>query len=97
MAEYVLTNGTGPQITTDLATEAELSAHNADTTAVHGITDTAALVSVPAEPEALTADDGGTVDATYGQDEADVIANLVVRVGELEAALIALGLLAEPA
>lgn len=46
-----------------------------------------------AKAAALTAADGGTVDATYGQPEADVIANNVVRIGEIEAALQAAGLL----
>ena len=48
-----------------------------------------------AQAAALTAEDGSTVDTNYGQEEADVIANLVTRVGELEAALVAYGLLAE--
>lgn len=42
---------------------------------------------------ALTAADGGTVDTTYGQDEVDVINNAVTRIGEIEAALQAIGLL----
>lgn len=43
---------------------------------------------------ALTAEDAQTVDATYGQPEADVINNLRTRLGELEARLQALGLIA---
>lgn len=46
-----------------------------------------------AKQAALTAADGGTVDATYGTAEADVINNLVTRVGELETALVNLGLI----
>lgn len=43
---------------------------------------------------ALTAADGSTVDGTYGSEEAAVIANNVVRIGEIEAALVAIGILA---
>lgn len=50
--------------------------------------------AIPAPGTALTAADGGVVDATYGQPEADVIANNVVRIGEIEAVLQAAGLLA---
>ncbi len=42
---------------------------------------------------ALTAADGGTVDGTYGAEEAAVIANNVTRIGEIEAALVAAGIL----
>lgn len=42
---------------------------------------------------ALTAKDASTVDATYGQAEADVIANNRTRVEELEARLRTLGIL----
>ncbi len=42
---------------------------------------------------ALTAADGSTVDGTYGTEEADVIANNVVRIGEIEDALVAAGIL----
>lgn len=45
------------------------------------------------EQEALTAADGSTVDSTYGAEEAAVIANNVTRIGEIEAALQAIGLL----
>lgn len=43
---------------------------------------------------ALTAADGSTVDTTYGQEEADVISNLVTRQAEIEAALQAAGIIA---
>lgn len=46
------------------------------------------------QPTALTAEDESTVDAIYGQEEADVIENLRTRVNELEAKLQALELLA---
>lgn len=42
---------------------------------------------------ALTAEDTSTVDTTYGAEEAAVIANLRTRVGELEAVLVAAGIL----
>lgn len=47
-----------------------------------------------AQAAALTAADGSTVDTAYGQEEADVIANLVARQAEIEAALVAAGILA---
>lgn len=47
-----------------------------------------------AQGAALTAADGSTVDTTYGQEEADVISNLVTRVGEIEARLEAAGIIA---
>lgn len=43
---------------------------------------------------ALTAANGSTVDGTYGAEEAAVLANAVVRLGEIEAALETLGLVA---
>lgn len=43
---------------------------------------------------ALTAANASTVDNTYGQQENDVITNLRTRVGEIEALLEALGLVA---
>ena len=43
---------------------------------------------------APTAADGGTVDTTYGQDEVDVIDNLVTRQAEIIAALQAVGIMA---
>lgn len=46
------------------------------------------------KPAALTAADASTVDIIYGAEEAAVIANLRTRVGELEAKLQSLGLLA---
>lgn len=42
---------------------------------------------------ALTAADGGTVDGTYGAAEAAVINKNVTRIGEIEAALVAAGIL----
>lgn len=42
---------------------------------------------------ALTAADASTVDATYGSQEAAVLGNVRTRVGEIEAALVALGIL----
>lgn len=54
------------------------------------------LDQVVAPAAALTAADGGTVDNTYGQDENDVITNNVVRIDEIEAALIAHGILTAP-
>jgi hypothetical protein len=45
---------------------------------------------------ALTTEDGGTVDETYGSAEADVINNAVARIAEIEAVLIGLGFLTEP-
>lgn len=51
-----------------------------------------------AEPaEALTAEDAGTVDGTWDADAAAVVNNTRTRVGEIEAALIAAGILEEPA
>lgn len=47
-----------------------------------------------AQSAALTAADGSTVDTAYGQEEADVISNLVARQAEIEAALVAAGILA---
>lgn len=44
----------------------------------------------------ITAPDGGSVDETYGSAEADVLANAVVRIEEIEQALIAANILAEP-
>jgi len=46
---------------------------------------------------ALTAANGSTVDGTYGAEEAAVIANNVARLAEIEAALIAAGIVAGPA
>jgi len=46
------------------------------------------------QPAALTAADASAVDATYGAEEAAVIANLRTRLGELEGKLQDLGLLA---
>lgn len=47
-----------------------------------------------AQASALTAADGGTVDTTWGQDEVDVLDNVVTRLGEIETALTNLGLIA---
>lgn len=46
-----------------------------------------------AQQSALTAADGSTVDSTYGDEERDVIQNLVTRQNELESILSAYGLL----
>lgn len=47
-----------------------------------------------AQQAALTAADGGTVDATYGAPEAAVLSNAVTRIAEIETALQNLGLIA---
>ncbi len=57
----VMAAATGSPAWTDVATEAELTTHTADTTAVHGITDTAALITTATT---LVGDVGGTVGAT---------------------------------
>lgn len=61
-------------------------------------TDTKAVLDAAYHPlvtpaTALTAADGSTVDGTYGAEEAAVLANNVVRIGEIEAALVAAGIL----
>jgi surface antigen len=48
----------------------------------------------PAQSAALTPATGGTIDGTYGAEEAAEIANMVVRIGEIEAALEAAGIVA---
>ncbi len=59
-------------------------------------TELAVLINVGGfvQGAALTAADGGTVDGTYGAAEAAVISNNVVRIGEIESRLKALGLIA---
>lgn len=60
-----------------------------------GTVNSAAFKFVPAmtQQSALTAENGGTVDGTYGAEEAAVLSNAVTRIGEIEAALQAIGLL----
>jgi hypothetical protein len=57
------------QLSTDLATQAELNAHEADTTSVHGIVDTANLVlandSRLTDSRAPTGNAGGVLGGTY--------------------------------
>ena len=63
---YVYSSGTDSHVLTDMATQAELDAHAADTTSVHGIADTSVLVDgdgissvvklTQAEYDALTPD-----------------------------------------
>lgn len=48
----------------------------------------------PAQSAALTAADASTVDGTYGAEEAAVIGNMRTRLGEIEAALEAAGIVA---
>ncbi len=50
--------------------------------------------TTPAQSAALTAALGGTLDTTYGQAELDEINNMIVRIGEIEAALEAAGIVA---
>ena len=42
---YVYSSGSDSHVLTDLATQAELDAHTGDTTSVHGIADTSALLT----------------------------------------------------
>lgn len=46
------------------------------------------------QADALTAEDGGTVDGTYGAEEQGVLSNAVTRIGEIETILVNLGLAA---
>ena len=48
----------------------------------------------PTQSAALTAALGGTLDTTYGQAELDEINNMIVRIGEIEAALERAGIVA---
>lgn len=69
----------------DLEVDGALN-HDGTTVGFYGV--------VPAaRPAAPTAANASVVDATYGAEEAAVIANLRTRVGELEGALRALGLI----
>lgn len=54
---------------------------------------TAAATS-PTQSAALTAALGGTLDTTFGQQELDELNNIIVRVGEIEAALERAGIVA---
>lgn len=63
-----------------------------------GTATVAAWTVIGAAPSAaLTAVVSSTVDGTYGTEEQNVLNNVRTRVGEIEAALIAHGILSEPA
>jgi len=59
---YVYNSGTDAHAMTDMATQAELDAHDIDTTSVHGITDTATLYRSGGTDVAVA--DGGTGSST---------------------------------
>jgi len=59
---YVYNSGTDAHVMTDMATQAELDAHDIDTTSVHGITDTATLYRSGGTDVAVA--DGGTGSST---------------------------------
>lgn len=50
--------------------------------------------TTPVQSAAMTAALGGTLDTTFGQAELDEINNMIVRIGEIEAALEAAGIVA---
>lgn len=50
---YTYDSGTDAHVLTDMATQAELNAHESDTTSVHGIADTSALVTTSSAPELI--------------------------------------------
>lgn len=59
---YVYSFGTDAHVLTDMATQAELNAHDTDTTSVHGITNTALLYASGGTDVAVA--DGGTGSST---------------------------------
>lgn len=70
--------------------------HNGSVVLGGATTDTVGFYGIVGvdQAAALTAANASTVDNTYGQQENDVITNLRTRVGEIEALLEALGLVA---
>src|SRR5690606_21950324 len=83
-----LADDTGPQIT---ALVEEFTADQLEAIASISEEEYEAIASTLGSPAGLTEVDDSTVDTTYGQEEADVIASLVVAVGELQALAVALG------
>lgn len=83
-----LADDTGPQIT---ALVEEFTADQLEAIASISEEEYEAIASALGTPAALTEVDDSTVDTTYGQEEADVLASVVVAVGEIQALLVALG------